>query len=466
MSVDIRDIAAEVSWASETEIKSHTVFDVVDDGFHAVESQPGPPTVDNTFRKYPTEWTDDKKRNMFWKLRRDHQCDYLAVRLLATCFDLCKRGIKLVYDNITVDNFFVMNGGIDVSDLEVFTISAKAHKNGKLFKTGLYSTPKHQEEISGFPLKIKELLMRGGVVNKQESANMKKLAKYLKTKDDTFVVHWWCCFMLDNGEMVQVDLCGPAYDLNIYRNTIDGNKAPVYTISSTQLCIKLLPEVAAAKYPRKLQMSRLNASGNKIVSLPESFRPFKFSDKMNIEITPADQILEVRKRDIVETKDHTKDIVDRLLLLSIENDINGRIKDTKQNERSRITVKPSGIKNRIDLNGKEFEVHSVYNGRVAVMIDGSAGVRLSPSKLSNCRDQGLTSQFKTLKEMKAKIEKSFQEYEEKKLSPRDLVQICNLMNSIELNGTNGVVIEQGQKFVEDMNLQRYVIEFDQNGKKV
>ena len=154
MSVDIRDIAAEVSWASETEIKSHTVFDVVDDGFHAVKSQPGAPTVDNTFRNYPTEWTDDKKRNMFWKLRRDHQCDYLSVRLLATCFDLCKRGIKLVYDNITVDNFFVMNGGIDVSDLEVFTISAKDHKNGKLFKTGLYSTSKHKGEISGFPLKI------------------------------------------------------------------------------------------------------------------------------------------------------------------------------------------------------------------------------------------------------------------------------------------------------------------------
>eukprot|EP00918_Siedleckia_nematoides_P032132 GHVU01069548.1.p1 GENE.GHVU01069548.1~~GHVU01069548.1.p1 ORF type:complete len:562 (+),score=68.76 GHVU01069548.1:156-1841(+) len=417
MAVEIREVAADVSWHSLSNRCSHKIFKKVNDGFEIVGVEAGAPTIDNCFKE--DDWPEeDSKRDVFWKLHRYQGCDELAHSLVDMCIKLDARGVKLQHEGVNVQNFFLLNGPIDTSDLAVdsksgkpWYLSVRDPKSGKSYKISPYTTESSLTKLDKFPNSIRLLL--GMKLPDREyrlghKESWKPLADYLKVSSEFLTPHWWCGFVLESGRMIHVDLCGPAYNLYFYQGVEildDNNKlptrssssleAPVYITVTPQLSIMKFPLELADKFPHKLMMCRSSVDPDgsaRIQSLPDEFRPFKHADKLNLEVTPVSDEARSGKR-LAYSDEVAQSIVDKLVFRAIQ----------RREDNVGATACINGIVSRKELNDREFPLIGVNDkGRVIIEIDEGKEKITVATKTVTLRQLG-GRQFLTLAEMRKEL---------------------------------------------------------------
>jgi len=450
MTAEVRSVAAKVSWENQATKTFHSIVKKDGNVLEAVRVVDGAPTVENTFVNLPENMSSEDKRNLFWKMQRGNRCTSIAYQLLSTCVSLNNRGVKLVHNDVAVKNFFMMNAGFDVSDLEDIKLRATDVKTGQKFEIGLYSTEANKRVLLTLPRSVCKLIDLQPP-SYDDNSRCKKVAEYLNSDPDQIVNHWWCCFVLENKTMIQVDLCGPGYNLYQYESVGEA-EVPVYIVSSPELFVQDFDPRSAHDLSHKLFMTRgCSDSSGLIASLPPGFRPFQTIEKMVLDITPTDQVLkrnDITKFDPLPNED---DVVNSFILRAIQDNCN-----------STLSVRVNGIKSRPELNGREFRAVSVNKkGRIIVELSNEQTnqkgecVTMAPGKLSFVVQRRL-KQWLTLKEMKTAIKRMIAKDKAKLVfDPQDVVVIEGLQNAVKLNDQRGVLIEPANPA-----LSRWVVELE------
>jgi len=450
----------EVSWVLAFFNGNQRVYDKHGADFHIVSVEAGPKSVQKTFRNYPADWTTDCIRNAFWTLERSCGCNTVVAVQLSVCKALVDMGISLVHNGIRVNNFYAVNGGFDISDLEEITVTVTDPEDPKnMFRTGLYSTVPDLAKLASFPDRVCQLLGRASPVGNDDE-NTRVIADYLKIPIDKYVVHWWCCFVLDNGTMAHMDLCGPAYGMFSYAKRAaatcgasyddTSNEAPVCIVESPALCVAPLDPSAAERFPHKLQMTRQadDGCGLRMIRLPPTFRPYAH-EKINPEITPTDCMLDRHAKDLAGFADEIKSIVNQLGRQAIGRSCvpSSPLRSASQT----MMVRLCHISKRPELNGQSATVLSISGDRVAVQLQSGEGIRLLPSTLVFENSTTQSRQLLSLTEMKTSAERLVNEAGESRLDPGDMVKIEGLQSATQLNGLDAIVVDS------DAEAARYIV---------
>jgi len=450
MTAEVRSVAAKVSWENQATKTFHSIVKWDGNYLEAVRVVDGAPTVENTFVDLPENMSSDNKRNLFWKVQRANRCCSLAYQFLSICISLNNRGVKLVHNDVAVKNFFMMNTFFDVSDLEDIKLRATDLETGQKFETGLYSTQPNKRDLLTFPRSVCKLLDLQPP-NCDDNSRWKKVAEYLNCDPDWIISHWWCCFVLENKTMIQVDLSGPAYNLYHY-DCVGEAEVPVYIVSSPELFVQDFDPRSAHEYSHKLWMTRSCSDGSGIiVSLPPEFRPFRTIEKMVLDITPTDQVVKRNDMHGWDPLPNEDDVVNSFILRAIQDNCN-----------STLIVGVNGIKSRPELNGREFRVVSANKkGRIIVDLSNEQKnqkaecVTMAPGKLSFVVEP-ILKQWLTLKKMKTAIKTMIAQTKvEHVFDPQDVVVIEGLQNAVKLNGQRGVLIEPA-----NVVMSRWVVELE------
>eukprot|EP00928_Gymnodinium_smaydae_P020540 TRINITY_DN17939_c0_g1_i1.p1 TRINITY_DN17939_c0_g1~~TRINITY_DN17939_c0_g1_i1.p1 ORF type:complete len:646 (+),score=113.03 TRINITY_DN17939_c0_g1_i1:93-1940(+) len=459
-SVEIGDVAAEVSWMRAAAKSSHAVYETNGTEFRFVKQEANHPTVENTFAETPASCSRQHLRDSFWKLERSYDCNNIVAWLLSTCASLLERGIVLTHNGISVTNFFAVNGAFDTAALDdVRLVVVDPDSPEVVHNLGIYSTVPNHRKLAELPDRICYLLGRGSEYQDHEWAAAEKRAQHLKIPLERYVEHWWACFVLSDKTMIHVDLCGPAYDLYHYRqcgscaaaDTEQMREAPVYIVTSREVYVGLYPEEVEKLHPHKMQMTRFAVEdGRRLVRLPSEFMPFSH-EKLSPGVTPTDKMLE-RHQDVLARDAHPLGVVlDRLVLQLLS-------KSCKEKNNMTWMVELQGILSKPHLNGELAKVIDVYEDRVAVSVGTNDNIRVLPSKLKLAGEKAVKvdKQVRTLSDMKETARQHLQEAEEAMLCPGDTVKLCGLQSSHHLNGVEGVVVERCHD-TEDIHKERFVV---------
>ena len=374
--------------------------------------------------------------------------------LFISQFHLC-RGVTLVHEGSKVTNIIACNGIADLTGLKRYRLKAQDPKTKKVYEVGNYSTKFNKRKLSHFPDSVCMLLQRGDSVDDESHENFQSIADSLKLDVNDLFPHWWSCFILQNKQAVHVDLCGPAYDLFHYKESISGPIAPVYMVELLASHINNLPPHFYEKYPHKFHLSNLDLDSNRIIKFPDEFRGFRFHNETILEVTPLDAYLEKRKHEPLFNNQSIENIA---VLYSLRNSIeNGE----------KIYVKVNNIVQRGELNGQILPVCGVTMDRVAVQAKNGSNVGLKTEKITI---EGSCKQVVTLKEMREIInrteETTQKEYMGKFFDVGDSVVIRNLTSNVDLNGQRGTIVEnRAASMNQILNDDRFVVELFKAKKK-
>ena len=164
------------------------------------------------------------------------------------CHQLVNRGVILVHDGRRVVNFFAVNGGMDISDLEDIKLKARDPGSKQMYECSLYSTHSNHVHLSTFPHSVCNLLG----ITADQITDIKSVADCCEIDVNYFVPHWWVCFTLENHKAVHVDICGTAYNLFHYRKSLSGSEAPV-CMTETQELLNSISQQQEKETPHKTE---------------------------------------------------------------------------------------------------------------------------------------------------------------------------------------------------------------------
>ena len=364
--LDIRTIAAEVSWKLLQMRGVHPVYNTAPGGFKIVELRQGAPSPSNF--KVDSLACDDE--DLFWKLNRAFDCQGVSTAFLSVCACLAQQGLTLVFKDTTVTNFYAVNGPINSSSLNQIRLSVDDPATHKTYTMDLLSTLKAREDLAFFPISLQEMFIDSDPrwFSEAEMMNAKRVAKYLDIPEDRYLMHWWSCFELDDQSMVHFDLCGPAYGLYEYALTIAGKRSPVFSVVMEQVDIR--PHPCQTDFAHKFTMTHLGKKNpGRSVPLPKEFPPFA-QEKLSLEVTPVD----VMQEKIGCPQELQAELAATLVHKAISDALgHGRPEHLK------VTLR--GIVKRPQLNGCHARVICVVDGRVGVELDSGEKIQVLPEKI-------------------------------------------------------------------------------------
>eukprot|EP00435_Cladocopium_sp_Y103_P002045 s854_g1.t1 len=142
--LDIRRIAAEVSWTYLQKQGTHPVYNTAPGGFKIVEWRQGAPSPKN----FTVDSLACDDENLFWKLDRAYDCQGVSTAFLSVCACLVKQGLTLVFKDTTVTNFYAMNGPVDSTSVNDIQLSADDPDTQETYTMDLLCTMKHKAELA------------------------------------------------------------------------------------------------------------------------------------------------------------------------------------------------------------------------------------------------------------------------------------------------------------------------------
>lgn len=193
--------------------------------------------------------TEDEKRDDFWCLLRTKNCTSLTCILIATLSRLADLGVRLLHQGAAVKNFGMLDGLIDLNECRgTQKIQLKIGTSRKAKVIGIHGTHSQHEVIRSLPRGDRKRYFPWSVSGLQdrdlsiERAHRRE-AQALGLKDENeIIVHYWTMLLLENGDTVHIDLCGPTYGTFEYK-VYDGSEVPVSVRTVRADSFQLFPKL-------------------------------------------------------------------------------------------------------------------------------------------------------------------------------------------------------------------------------
>ena len=445
LRLDIRTIAAEVSWKYLEVREIHPVYNTMLGGFKIGGFRQGAPSPESFI--VDSLACDDE--DLFWKLNRACDCQGVSTAFLDVCACLAKQGLTLIFKDSIVTNFYAVNGPINSTSVNDTQLSVDDPATHQTYTMDLLATLKHHQQLASFPISVQKRFTDSPLMNSEaEIENAKEVAKYLGIPEEGYLMHWWSCFELDDQSMVHFDLCGPAYGKYEYERTIAGKRSPVFLVEMEQVVLRPHP---SKDYAHKFTMTHMGTkTPGRSVPLPVGFLPFA-QEKVNLEVSPLD----VMQKRIGCPQGLQSELAAALVHRAISEALReGQPEDLK------VTLR--GIVKRPQLNGCHVCIICIADDRVGVELESGEKIQVLPEKLVVTSPR---SQFLTLEEMTRYIQEEDQRHYDQALAPGDIVSFHGLTSGGYLNGREGIVVE-GIPHTGEGGEARYVVKVSGELKKV
>ncbi|CAE7496387.1 Creg1 [Symbiodinium sp. CCMP2592] len=209
-SMEIRALAAEVSWKLAASKVTHPVYQKVPHGYRILRRDPGPASPDTAFDSACDVFPPEVILDRFWMLERCCRCQTIVAQLLRQVHLSCA----------------------DPDTQELFT-------------TSMYNTATSQEAVASMPLKVQQLLGIAAGMPAAELERFRHLAEHLSIPID-----------------------GPALVVSCRQ------RAPVYSIETEATSLLPSPLEHKLQLSRMVDEPFNSEEGQRIARFPVEFLPF------------------------------------------------------------------------------------------------------------------------------------------------------------------------------------------------